>query len=128
MLAERGMVESRTLAQRLIMAGQVRVTGQVVLKPSQSFDPEVLISLDAQPPFVSRGGEKLAGAIEAFGLNELEGVVCVDVGASTGALPIVCCNMALRKCMRLMSGMVFYTGNYAMILVLFQWKRQMLVM
>lgn len=84
MLAERGMVESRTLAQRLIMAGQVRVTGQVVLKPSQSFDPEVLISLDAQPPFVSRGGEKLAGAIEAFGLNELEGVVCVDVGASTG--------------------------------------------
>jgi 23S rRNA (cytidine1920-2'-O)/16S rRNA (cytidine1409-2'-O)-methyltransferase len=84
LINERKLAESRTLAQRLVMAGQVRVAGQVVLKPSQLVDPEVEVSIELPPPYVSRGGEKLEAAMQAFGINDLEGKVCVDVGSSTG--------------------------------------------
>jgi len=79
----RGMVESRSKAQRLVMAGQVRVNGQVVLKPSVQFSDEVLVTIDQPPRFVSRGGEKLLAAMQAFKLD-VTGWVCADVGASTG--------------------------------------------
>lgn len=82
-LFDRGLIESRTLAQRLVMEGKVRVNGQMVIKPSQKVKPEDLLSIDAEPRFVSRGGEKLVGAIEAFQIKP-EGWVCADVGASTG--------------------------------------------
>ena len=84
LLEERNLAHSRSLAQRLIMAGSVRVKGQVVLKPGTKVDPGDAIEVIAPPRFVSRGGEKLIAALEAFGLTELEGRVCVDVGASTG--------------------------------------------
>jgi 23S rRNA (cytidine1920-2'-O)/16S rRNA (cytidine1409-2'-O)-methyltransferase len=84
LLVERGLVESRTLAQRLIMAGQVRVDDQVVLKPSSSFDEKVSINIEQKQRFVSRGGDKLEAALVAFGLTDLQGWVCADVGASTG--------------------------------------------
>src|SRR5512146_247992 len=84
LMTERGLAESRSLAQKLVMAGQVRVGGQVVLKPSTRFSDDVAIQVDRGPRFVSRGGEKLEAALEAFGLAELDGRVCVDVGASTG--------------------------------------------
>ena len=83
-MVERGLAESRTLAQRLVMAGQVRVDGQVALKPSDKVDPESQITLDAGPRFVSRGGEKLEAALVAFGLVDIIGRTCVDVGSSTG--------------------------------------------
>lgn len=83
-MSELGLVESRSQAQRMIMAGQVRVNGQVELKPSTPVLREALVELEQGPPFVSRGGEKLAGALDAFYLNNLEGMVCADVGASTG--------------------------------------------
>lgn len=82
-LVERGLVESRTLAQRLVMAGQVRVAGQVVLKPSTSVDEASEILVDNGPPFVSRGGEKLAAALRDFYISPA-GRICADVGASTG--------------------------------------------
>ncbi len=78
------LVESRSQAQRLIMAGQVRVNGILVLKPAQKFDRQVKIQVDQPQRFVSRGGEKLEGAIQAFNLMDLRGKICVDVGASTG--------------------------------------------
>ena len=84
MVQERGLVESRSLAQKMIMAGEVRVNGNMVIKPSQQFPEDVEITLDKGPQFVSRGGEKLLGALEAFGLTELNSAVCADVGASTG--------------------------------------------
>jgi len=84
LMVDRGLAESRTLAQRLVMAGQVRVDGQVALKPSDKVDMDIQISLDAGPKFVSRGGEKLEAALNVFGLEEIPGWVCVDVGASTG--------------------------------------------
>ena len=78
------MAESRSLAQRLVMAGQVRVDGQVVLKPSTRFTLDAVITVELGPRFVSRGGEKLEPALLAFGLEDLSGLVCADVGASTG--------------------------------------------
>lgn len=83
LLVERGLADSRSLAQRLVMAGQVRANGQVVVKPSVSYPLDVVLEVDLGPPFVSRGGEKLAGAMAAFGLD-LNGLVCADIGASTG--------------------------------------------
>jgi 23S rRNA (cytidine1920-2'-O)/16S rRNA (cytidine1409-2'-O)-methyltransferase len=83
-LVERGLVESRSLAQRLVMAGQVRVAGQVVFKPADKVEEQAEIAIDHGPRFVSRGGEKLEAALIAFGLDDLNGWVCADVGASTG--------------------------------------------
>jgi 23S rRNA (cytidine1920-2'-O)/16S rRNA (cytidine1409-2'-O)-methyltransferase len=84
LLAERGLAESRNQAQRLVMAGQVRVDGQVALKPAVKIPLSAEISVDQGPKYVSRGGEKLEAALQAFGLTELNGLVCADVGASTG--------------------------------------------
>ncbi len=84
LLVQRGSAESRTLAQRLIMAGQVRVDGQVILKPSIKVDVLSDVTVDVGPKFVSRGGEKLEAALVRFQLTNLSGVVCADVGASTG--------------------------------------------
>jgi 23S rRNA (cytidine1920-2'-O)/16S rRNA (cytidine1409-2'-O)-methyltransferase len=84
LLTERKLVESRSLAQKLIMAGQVRVKGQVERTPAARFPLDVEISVDHGPRYVSRGGEKLEPALVAFGLDRLDGRVCADIGASTG--------------------------------------------
>jgi 23S rRNA (cytidine1920-2'-O)/16S rRNA (cytidine1409-2'-O)-methyltransferase len=83
LLVERGLVESRAKAQAFIMAGQVRVNGQVADKASASFAPNAPVEIDSGPRFVSRGGEKLLGGLEAFGIDP-RGLTCADVGASTG--------------------------------------------
>lgn len=83
LLVERGLFESRARAQAAIEAGLVMANGKPVAKPSEiiALDAE----LQAQPahPFVSRGGVKLAGALEQYPID-IEGHVCLDVGASTG--------------------------------------------
>lgn len=83
LVTERGLAQSREQAQRLILAGKVRAGGHVASKPGHKFDINVPLEAEAGPRFVSRGGEKLEAAFEAFGLN-VEGLVCLDVGASTG--------------------------------------------
>ncbi len=80
---ERGLAESRAKAQALIMAGQVRVNDQVALKPATAIDPKSILTVNHGPRFVSRGGEKLDAALGAFAI-EVKGLVCADVGASTG--------------------------------------------
>ena len=82
-MVEQGLAPSRSIAQRLVLAGQVRVNGQVALKPSISVQPDAAIEIDQRPPFVSRGGEKLAAALSVFGVA-VSDRVCADVGASTG--------------------------------------------
>jgi len=82
-MVERGLAESRAIAQRLVMAGQVRVEGEVELKPGASVSEAVQIEIEHSPPFVSRGGEKLQAALQAFSLH-VSGLICADVGASTG--------------------------------------------
>ena len=83
MLVKRGLVESRALAQRLVLAGEVRVEGQVVDKPGRMVPLDASLALAARPRFVSRGGEKLDVALSRFGLD-VRGWVVADVGASTG--------------------------------------------
>lgn len=83
LLHERGLAESRAKAQALIMAGQVRVNGEVVLKASAGVTTTDSLTVDSAPRYVSRGGEKLEGALSAFAL-EVNGFICADVGASTG--------------------------------------------
>jgi 23S rRNA (cytidine1920-2'-O)/16S rRNA (cytidine1409-2'-O)-methyltransferase len=84
LLVNKGLVESRTLAQKMIMAGDVLVNDQVAYKSSQTFETSVEIRLKQKPRFVSRGGLKLEKALIEFSLENLIGKVCVDVGASTG--------------------------------------------
>lgn len=89
-MVELGIVQSRTLAQALIMEGRVRVCGQVERKPSKPVSAEMPIELESPPRFVSRGGEKLEGAFSLWGPGMAEepldaaGKVCLDVGSSTG--------------------------------------------
>lgn len=79
-----GLASSRQQAQRLIRAGKVRdVHGQRLEKPGQEVAEELLIEVEQPPRFVSRGGEKLLGALVAFPV-EVNGRVCIDGGISTG--------------------------------------------
>ncbi len=79
LLVERGLAETRTQAQALVLAGRVRGFD----KPGTQVDEAVELAVERPPQFVSRGGEKLAHALDAFGVN-VRGRDCLDVGASTG--------------------------------------------
>ncbi|MCX7939081.1 MAG: TlyA family RNA methyltransferase [Thermoflexales bacterium] len=83
LLVARGLAESREWAQRLIRAGEVRVNGQVVLQPAQRVDTDAQLEIEQPPKYVSRGGYKLEAALAHFGVNP-SGLVCADVGSSTG--------------------------------------------
>jgi 23S rRNA (cytidine1920-2'-O)/16S rRNA (cytidine1409-2'-O)-methyltransferase len=83
LLVARGLVDDHALAQRYLMAGQVRVNGQLILNPATSVDQEADLVVESGPRFVSRGGEKLAAGLQTFNLG-IEGWICADVGASTG--------------------------------------------
>jgi 23S rRNA (cytidine1920-2'-O)/16S rRNA (cytidine1409-2'-O)-methyltransferase len=82
-LVARGLAETRAQAQGLILAGRVKVDGQPSDKAGRAVDGSAVIEVSAPPRFVSRGGEKLLGAIDHFGLS-FEGRRVLDVGASTG--------------------------------------------
>jgi len=83
LLTQRGLVDSRSQAQALIMAGKVRVNGQVVTKAGAPTPTDAAVSIEKEPPYVSRGGQKLAAALDNFDLSPA-GAICADVGASTG--------------------------------------------
>jgi 23S rRNA (cytidine1920-2'-O)/16S rRNA (cytidine1409-2'-O)-methyltransferase len=83
LLVERGLAESRGRAQGLILSGSVRVGDRVVTKAGSRISAEEPLYVDRNERFVSRGGEKLDAAIDAFGVR-VEGRSCLDAGASTG--------------------------------------------
>jgi len=83
LLVERGLFESRAKAAAAIAAGQVRVHGVPVTKASVALAPDAVLSAEPAYPYVSRGGVKLAAALDHFRFNAA-GRVCLDVGASTG--------------------------------------------
>ncbi len=82
-LVQQGLAESREQAQRLVLAGQVQVAGQLADKAGHRYDTALPLAVQALPRFVSRGGDKLEAAFAAFPLDAA-GRICVDVGASTG--------------------------------------------
>ncbi len=83
LIAERGLTESRSKAQRLIRAGEVRVKGQIAHKPGTRVPTDAEITLKAKPRFVGRGGKKLEAAMARFEIDVTDKVIA-DVGASTG--------------------------------------------
>ena len=82
-LVEKGHAASRTEAQAAIRAGLVKVDGEVLVKPSKNIEDSSSVEYAKPHPFVSRGGVKLAAALDHFDLSP-DGLVCLDIGASTG--------------------------------------------
>jgi 23S rRNA (cytidine1920-2'-O)/16S rRNA (cytidine1409-2'-O)-methyltransferase len=80
---QRGLAPSREKARAMIMAGEVQVNGQIIDKPGTQVDNQAELNVQSKPRFVSRGGEKLAWALDEF-QTAVIGKICADVGASTG--------------------------------------------
>lgn len=84
LMVERELAESRSKARALILAGKVKVNGQVAAKPGMLCSPDASVELvEPDHPYVSRGGVKLAHALDRFGIA-VKGAVAIDIGASTG--------------------------------------------
>ncbi len=83
LLVEQGLCPSRQQAQRHIRAGEVKIAQQIIDKPGTLIATDAVIELKQKPPYVSRGGEKLARALKIFGLQPA-GKICLDGGISTG--------------------------------------------
>ena len=96
-LAQRGLAQSRERAQRMIAAGLVTVNGETVTKPARRVsDSDVLAVLGEDIPYVSRGGLKLEKALRAFDIDPA-GLVCADIGASTGGFTDVLLQNGARR-------------------------------
>lgn len=84
LLVAQGLAQSRDYAVRMILAGEVKVGGMVIDKPAKLFSPDAAIEVRTHVTrFVSRGGEKLEAALDAIAIDP-QGLVCLDVGCSTG--------------------------------------------
>ncbi len=83
LMVERGLASGRDRARALIMAREVLLDGQVATRAAAPVSPDAAIEVKTPPPFVSRGGEKLAHALMSTGIDPT-GLRCLDVGASTG--------------------------------------------
>jgi 23S rRNA (cytidine1920-2'-O)/16S rRNA (cytidine1409-2'-O)-methyltransferase len=96
LIVEQGLAESRQKAQALILSGAVRVRGEVVTKAGTRYDPDAEVSIEGASPYVSRAGEKLAFALDAFGIA-VEDRPCIDAGASTGGFTDVLLQRGARR-------------------------------
>jgi 23S rRNA (cytidine1920-2'-O)/16S rRNA (cytidine1409-2'-O)-methyltransferase len=100
LIVDRGLAESRSRAQALLIGGRVRVgaghEARLDRKPGDQVDPETVIEVAVPEPYVSRGGHKLAAALDAFGVDPA-GRVCLDVGASTGGFTDVLLQRGARR-------------------------------
>jgi 23S rRNA (cytidine1920-2'-O)/16S rRNA (cytidine1409-2'-O)-methyltransferase len=84
LLVERGLFETRSRAAAAVLAGSVRLAGgERARKPGEMVAADAELAVEGGPPFVSRGGVKLARALDAFGVDPA-GRLCLDLGASTG--------------------------------------------
>lgn len=89
LLVEKGLVETRSRAKALILAGKVKLGTDRLDKPGRSLPADSPVEVESPPRFVSRGGEKLEGFLEKFGI-QVEGFPILDVGASTGGFTDCC--------------------------------------
>ena len=83
LLVTRGLADNKSKARALIMAGEVKVGGKVMTKPGNPVSEDEPIDIAQRPPYVSRGGIKLAYALDSFMLD-ITSLVAMDIGASTG--------------------------------------------
>jgi 23S rRNA (cytidine1920-2'-O)/16S rRNA (cytidine1409-2'-O)-methyltransferase len=96
LLVARGLCESREQGKRLILAGEVLVNDQPMTKAGQLVPDDALIRVKQPPKYVSRGGFKLEGALDRFGIS-VQDKVCLDVGASTGGFTDCLLQRGARK-------------------------------
>ena len=96
LLVERGLFESRARAQAAIAAGRVSADGITLHKPSEQIPADAIIEAEPAHPYVSRGGVKLAAALDRFALDVTDRV-CLDVGASTGGFTEVLLARGARR-------------------------------
>ena len=100
LIVERGLAASRSRAQALLLGGKVRAGAgdgaRFDRKPGDLVDPELPLEVEAPEPYVSRGGHKLAAALDAFGIDPA-GRVCLDAGASTGGFTDVLLQRGARR-------------------------------
>jgi 23S rRNA (cytidine1920-2'-O)/16S rRNA (cytidine1409-2'-O)-methyltransferase len=96
LMMSRGLVQSRSRGQTLIMAGEVQVNGEKAVKPSTLVPVDARIEIISPLPYVSRGGIKLAGALDAFALDVTD-KTCADVGACTGGFTDVLLQRGARR-------------------------------
>jgi 23S rRNA (cytidine1920-2'-O)/16S rRNA (cytidine1409-2'-O)-methyltransferase len=96
LLVARGLFESRARAQAAIAAGRVTADGMPVRKPSEAISAAAVIAAEPEHPYVSRGGVKLAAALDHFA-RDVKGRVCLDVGASTGGFAEVLITRGARR-------------------------------
>jgi 23S rRNA (cytidine1920-2'-O)/16S rRNA (cytidine1409-2'-O)-methyltransferase len=96
LLVERGFSATRARAQELIRRGRVTANGELVVRPAQPLDTNVALVVADARSFVSRGGEKLDGALDTLGVD-LSGATIVDVGASTGGFTDAALRRGARK-------------------------------
>jgi len=96
LLVERGMFESRTKAQQAIAAGMVMADGVTITKPAEEVFADAALQATPAHPWVSRGGLKLAAALDHFGIDPA-GRICLDVGASTGGFTHVLLTRGARR-------------------------------
>ena len=112
LLVQRGLVESCEKARAIIMAGSVVVDERPAMKPGTLVAPDAGIRVLAGPQYVSRGGEKLARALEVFALD-VHGLTVVDVGPLPADSPTASFSREQRACTLSMSGVAFWTGACA---------------
>jgi 23S rRNA (cytidine1920-2'-O)/16S rRNA (cytidine1409-2'-O)-methyltransferase len=100
LIVERGLAESRSRAQALLLGGKVRAgvgdAARFDRKPGDLVDPELPLEVTSPEPYVSRGGHKLAAALDAFGIDPA-GRACLDAGASTGGFTDVLLQRGARR-------------------------------
>ena len=96
LLVNRGLADNKNKARALIMAGEVKVGGKVMTKPGNPVSEDEPIDIAQRPRYVSRGGIKLAHALEHFSIDP-RGKTVLDVGASTGGFTDVCLQGGARK-------------------------------
>lgn len=96
LLVQRGLATSRSQARALIMAREVRSGGLLIEKAGHPLDPGADVAVQTPPRFVSRGGEKLDAALDAFDADP-SGTVCADIGASTGGFTDVLLQRGARR-------------------------------
>ena len=96
LLVDRGLAETRTRAQALIMAGKVKVDGERITKAGTQLSPDHFIEVESVSLWASRGAFKLLKALDSFGID-VTNSICVDMGASTGGFTDVLLNRGCKK-------------------------------
>ena len=123
-LVDRAIYPTREQAQRAVMAGQVRVGGQVADKASLLVDSTTVIATVSPPRYVGRGGLKLDGALDSFHLD-VRDWIAIDIGASTGGFTDCLLQLALGKFTQSTLDMGSWPGKFGTMSEWKYWKRQM---